>query len=151
MKKHFFTLTALMLSALFFSTATAQPRHSTEKELAYAMNEAVHSVIKSDYYFSPIENKNYPQIVNQIKICESELESIKLVRTMNLGYEGNTIVALAQIVIMNRNNCLHSVYRYIKAINEGNKADTEYYKNAATLEYADAEKYRKQFKEYTGR
>ena len=151
MKGNLFTLTALMLSALFFSTVTAQPRHSTEKELLYAMNEAAHSVLKTDYYFSPIENKNYPQIVNQIKICESELENIKLVRTMNLGYEGNTLVALAQIVIMNRNNFLHSVYYYIKAVKEGNKADMEYYKNAATLERSDAEKYRQQFRECTGR
>lgn len=133
-----------------FNVVTSEPRHSTEKEMRYALNEAVHSVIKTDNYFSSVENKSYTQIADQIKICENELEQIKLIRKINLGYESNIIVALAQIIVMSRNNFLHSTQSYIVAFKAGDKADCEYYFNKAAQEYTDAEKYRKQFREYTG-
>lgn len=98
-----------------FNVVTSEPRHSTEKEMRYALNEAVHSVIKTDNYFSSVENKSYTQIADQIKICENELEQIKLIRKINLGYESNIIVALAQIIVMSRDNFLHSTQSYIVA------------------------------------
>lgn len=51
------------------------------------------------------------------------------VRTMKLGSEGNTIIVLAQLIVLFRNNCLHSVQSYIKAPLKGIKQRLNIIKN----------------------
>ena len=140
---------AVALMMFVVNSSALAARHSTPEEMRYALNESVHVVRKTDGYFSIFSNNpDYGVLHSQLEICRSSLRKIQSIRELDLvgGREARTCVALALIILLNRESFLEHCISAVQARLRKDDEDFRYYHQKAMADYAEAEKWRAKFK-----